>query len=78
MNEDDIIKQNKDFFATETTIDPKLPAQEILGLLRQRKTTGELCFDLQQGGVRRIRLSEKTRDLTEAEREEIRNILGMK
>jgi hypothetical protein len=76
MPDDQILETNSDFLVTQSTIKRNTAPDTILRMLRSRKATGELCFDLIEGGVRRIRLSERTK-ASEAERDEIRKILGM-
>lgn len=76
MTEDEIIASNYDALCTTTTIHTKVSPDAILSALKIRKTTGELTFRLNEGGIRQIVLNEQTR-MTEAERDQIREILGM-
>lgn len=77
MREDDLIKHNADFLLTETTfVDGKIPPETVLTVVRNRKTTGQLTIHLSQGGVQKIVLTEKTK-ANEAQRDQIREILGM-
>ncbi len=76
MNLDSMIKQNDDFFVTETTIKPNVSMDELFTVLRTRKTTGSVILEFVQGGVRRIRVAEKTK-ATESERDRLRSILEM-
>lgn len=76
MDDNDLIEQNHDYLVTETTIKKNISADKIIELLKARKTTGELCFDFSNGGIRKIRLSEQTKT-SEQQRDEIRDILGM-
>lgn len=76
MNDNDLVEQNHDYLVTETTIRKNISADKIIELLKARGTTGELCFDFRNGGIRKIRLSEQTK-ANESERDEIRKILRM-
>jgi len=73
---EELIKTNVDFLLTETTLDPKISAQSIVTVLRERKTTGELVFNLSEGGIQRILLREKTK-ADEEESERLRQVMGM-
>lgn len=76
IDEEALIKTNNDFLVTETTLDTAIPVNEIVDVLRGRKTTGQLTLHLGQGGIQKIALTEKTKaDDTQAEK--IRDILGM-
>jgi hypothetical protein len=76
MDEEKIISSNHDFLVTDTTIANDIPPDALLHYLRKRRTTGDLIFRLNQGGIRQIVVSEKTK-ATETQREEIRKIFGM-
>jgi len=76
MNLDEMIKQNVDFLVTETTLLPTIAPETILTVLRARKTTGILTFELIEGGIRAVRVSERTK-ATEQERDRLRSILKM-
>ena len=67
---------NRDFLLTETTVDPTIPVGTVLERLRARKTTGQLVFDLPQGGTQRVALLEKTK-APEGVREKIRKLIGV-
>ncbi len=75
LEEDDIIKDNTDFLVTETVLDHSLPLQDIVEILRRRKTTGMLTFYLSQGGFLKVWLTEKTK-VDNGHEEKIRKILG--
>jgi len=70
-----MIKTNTDFLVTETTLDPKIPVDKVVSVLRERRTTGQLTFHLSQGGIQKVALTEKTK--TERVRDKIRGLLGM-
>ena len=76
MDEDEMIKENTDFLVTETTLDPKIPAEAVVSVLRHRKTTGQLVFHLSQGGIQKVALVEKTR-ADNGQADKIRKILDM-
>lgn len=76
MKEDEMIRTNVDFLVTETTLDPAIPVDKIVNLLRARKTTGQLTVHLSQGGLQKVALTEKTKADGE-QAEKIRDILGM-
>jgi hypothetical protein len=76
MEDEDMVKANTDFLVTETTLDPKIPADAIVAALRKRKTTGQLTFHISQGGLQKIALTEKTK-ADDCQAEKIRDILGM-
>lgn len=76
MDDNDLVEKNYDYLVTETTISKTISADKIVALLKARRTTGELCFDFRDGGIRKIRLSEQTK-ASESERDEIRKILRM-
>ena len=75
MDENKMIKTNTDFLVTETTLDPKIPVDKVVSVLRERRTTGQLTFHLSQGGIQKVALTEKTK--TERVRDKIRGLLGM-
>lgn len=76
MDEDDMIRTNVDFLVTETTLDPSLPAEKVVKLLRSRRTTGQLVFHLSEGGIQKVALVEKTKTV-DGPRKKIRELLGM-
>ena len=76
MDADQFLKTNADFLVTKSTIDPKCDLVKLFTLIRSLKTTGLLCFDLSNGGIRAIRLSEETK-ARETDREAIRKQLGI-
>ncbi len=73
---DELMKTNVDFLVTETTLDPLVPVEKVVGLLRGRKTTGQLTIHLSQGGIQKVALTEKTK-ANESQSEKIRDVLGM-
>jgi len=75
VDENKMIKTNTDFLVTETTLDPKIPVDKVVSVLRERRTTGQLTFHLSQGGIQKVALTEKTK--TERVRDKIRGLLGM-
>jgi len=75
-NDNELIEQNTDYFVTTTTIKRTISIERLMTLLRARKTTGDLCFHMIDGGIRRIELNERTK-ATEEERDRIREILKM-
>lgn len=76
MTENDLTR-NSDFLLTESAIDTKIPLPDVLAHLKRRRTSGTLCVDLYDGGIRAVRLAERTK-MPEACRDSVRNILGMK
>lgn len=76
MEEEVLIKETSDFLVTETTLDPKLPVDQMVLALRQRKTTGQLTFHLSQGGVQKVALTERTK-ADDEQAADIREILDM-
>ncbi len=73
---DELMKTNVDFLVTETTLDPLVPVEKVVGLLRGRKTTGQLTIHLSQGGIQKVAPTEKTK-ANESQSEKIRDVLGM-
>jgi len=74
---DELIKQNTDYLFTKTVLAGNGHSpEEVLRALRTRKTTGQVVFNLSQGGVQSIQISEKTR-ATEMQSKKIREILGV-
>ena len=76
MNEDDLIRTNVDFLLTETLLDNKVSLEKVEGVLRGRRTTGQLIVHLSEGGRQKVVLVEKTK-ASDAQREKIRMVLGM-
>ena len=76
MDDEELVKVNRDFLLTETTVDPTIPVGTVLEWLRARKTTGQLVVDLSQGGTQRVALLEKTK-APEGVREKIRKLIGV-
>lgn len=74
--EDEVVKINKDFLVTETTVDPKIPVGVVLEWLRSQKKTGQLVVDISQGGTQRVSLLEKTK-APDGVREKIRKLIGV-
>ena len=72
---DELIRTNIDYLVTETTLDPNAPVEQVVTAIRERKTTGRLIFDLSQGGIQKVSLTERTK--TGAARKKIRQTLGM-
>ncbi len=75
MTEDDLTR-NSDYLLTESAIDQRIPLDAVLTHLKKRRTSGTLTVDLYDGGVRTVRLSERTR-MSEACRDSVRKILKM-
>lgn len=75
MTEDDLTR-NADFLLTESAIDQKIPIETVIAHLRKRRTSGTLSVDLHDGGIRAVRLAERTR-MPESCRDSVRKILGM-
>lgn len=73
---EEIIERDNDYLITETKIYNKTRRELIFEVLHEQKTTGELRFQLVDGGIRAIQLSEKTK-MSEPQRDKIRQILGM-
>lgn len=74
MNPEDLIKSFNDYLQTETTLRLTHNPQKILAAMMERKTTGQLIFFMNQGGVQKVSLVERTR-ATAAESERIRELL---
>lgn len=72
----DVIETNVDYFVTVTTIKRSVSIEELITTLRLRKTNGDLCFHFNNGGIRRIELTERT-GLQNGEADEVRKILDM-
>ena len=75
MNEDDMVLTNSDFVVTETTLNPKVPLERVVALLRERKATGQLVCHVSQGGVQKVSLTEKTK-ATGKKSDQIRGVFG--
>jgi hypothetical protein len=76
MDEQEMIKTNSNFLVTETTLDPKLPVEKVVEVLRERRTIGQLVLHLSQGAVQKIALVERTK--AEGHQvTQIREVLGM-
>lgn len=73
---DNVIETNRDYFLTTTTIRTSVALDTLFRILRERRTSGDLCFHLNKGGVRRIELSER-KPLTEKKADEVRDVLRM-
>lgn len=78
MAEKEIDGRLTDYFVTETTIDPHVPLEVVNAFLKERKTTGKVTTELNmsQGGSQSIKVTERTK-LTDAQADQIREILGM-
>jgi len=76
MEDEDMVKTNVDYLVTQTTLDPRLPVDTVVTVLRKRKTTGKLTFDLSQGSVQRVELTEKTK-ADGLKSRKVRDVLGM-
>lgn len=70
------VETNRDYFVTTTTFDHDVVVEELMEELRKRKTTGDLCFHLNKGGVRRIELNER-KPVNGESADQIREILNM-
>jgi hypothetical protein len=54
--------ENKDsYVVTETTFDPKTRPEEVVGIVRGARATGQLVFHISQGGIQKVSLVEKSR-----------------
>jgi hypothetical protein len=76
IEDEDMIVSTVDFFVTENTLNPKATAAEIAAFVRKLKTTGQITYTTNEGGVRSVKVVERTRP-TDAEANEIRRIMGM-
>ncbi len=75
MTENDLTR-NSDFLLTESSIDKRIPLDTVLLHLVKRRTSGTLSVDLFDGGIRAVRLAERTK-MSEACRDSVRKILKM-
>ena len=75
--DNDVVEDNIDYFVTQSTIKKSAGVERIIEILRLRKTTGDLCFHFQEGGIRRIELNERTKIADEDAADQIREILDM-
>lgn len=57
-NGEDLLK-SKDYLLTETVIDPKMTTDQLVTILRYRKTTGTVTITFNQGGIRQITVTER-------------------
>jgi hypothetical protein len=55
----DLILKSKDYILTESVIDPKMEADQLVTILRYRKTTGTVTITFNQGGISFITVSER-------------------
>jgi hypothetical protein len=76
MEDQDMAVGNSDFLVTETSIDKTLPVDAVVDHLRKRRVTGQLVFHLNQGGVSKVALVERTK-ARDGQREKIREILNV-
>lgn len=76
MNTDAIIKKNEDYLITETVLDSNVPIDKLISVIRAQRTTGELTLALSEGGIRTVKLVEKTKT-SQTQRHKIREILGV-
>lgn len=74
--EEDMILSTTDYFVTENRLNPKATADEIAAFVRHFRTTGQVTYTTNEGGVRGVIVVER-RKATETEANEIRRILGM-
>lgn len=74
--EKEIIIQTRDFFVTENILDPTASAADIAAFVHKSKTTGEVTYTTNKGGVRSVLVVERTK-ATEEEANAIRRIMGM-
>jgi len=76
ISDDDMIVCSKDYFVTESTLNPKASPDEVQAFLRRTRTTGKVVTDFRMGGVQQVLLTEKT--LARGKREaDIRSAMGM-
>jgi len=73
-NDGEFVDGNKDYFVREITIKKGVSLDRLLEILRSVKTSGDLCVYLNEGGIRRIELHERTLT-TDKESDQIREIL---
>jgi hypothetical protein len=48
-----------EILVTESTFNSRLQIPELLDFLKREKASGTLCFDMANGGVSRIRFTQK-------------------
>jgi hypothetical protein len=76
MIKDEMIENNHDFLVTESTIRKDISLDSLDIALREKKMTGKVEIDYNQGGKRQIVVRERTK-ATEKQRDEIRQVFGM-
>lgn len=59
QNGEDLILHSKDYVMTESLLDPKISPDRLLEILRERKTTGHVTFNLNSGGISNVTVVEK-------------------
>lgn len=75
-NHVDIIESNSDYLLTETSLRTDTPHSEIMQIIKKSNTTGSLCYQLSDGGIRRIELKQKTKARGDAKRDKLREMFG--
>lgn len=74
--ESEMIVQTRDYLVTENVLNPLASPMEIANFVKKAKTTGQLTWTTNQGGVRSVMVVERTK-ASEDEANAIRQIMGM-
>ena len=75
MSAQPLVEKNTEYLITESVLRQKISFDQLMAILRGRRTTGQLTIELLDGGVRMMKLTEKTK-ASEPQREKIREILA--
>jgi len=76
MSEDEMIESATDYFVTESVLDVRAAPGEIVRLARLRKMTASITFHINEGGLAKIVVTQKTK-LNAKNANATRKVIGM-
>lgn len=75
IKDERVVEINHDFHVTESIISDKVTTSELLAWMKDNHKTGDIRWIINEGGVQRAILTEKTK-IPEVKRQAIRDLLN--
>lgn len=76
ITEDEMILSTTEYFVTENKLNPKATPSEVAAFVKEYKTTGQVMYTTNEGGVQGVIVTERKK-LDDEEANEVRKVLGM-
>ena len=74
--DEDMLVSSRDYFVTETKLNPQATVLEVAEFMSRSKTTGQVILTMSEGRTMVAMVSERTK-IEEGDANEVRRVLGM-